>query len=60
MSNYGIITIKHLKETKNNATVGSEGHFDNEIDIAGLESFPNIDIAEPTAVQETVDGGDSQ
>ena len=27
---------------KNNAIVGNIGHFDNEIDIAGVESYPGI------------------
>jgi len=27
---------------KHNAIVGNIGHFDNEIDIAGLKKWPNI------------------
>jgi len=27
---------------KNNAIVGNIGHFDNEIDMAGLESYPGV------------------
>jgi len=27
---------------KNNAIVGNIGHFDNEIDMDGLESYPGI------------------
>jgi len=27
---------------KNNAIVGNIGHFDNEIDMAGLKKWPNI------------------
>merc|ERR1719377_202291 len=38
--NFNIITIEHMKKMKNNAIVGNIGHFDNEIDMAGLESFP--------------------
>merc|ERR1711904_84472 len=34
--NYDIITVEHMKKMKNNAIVGNIGHFDNEIDIAGL------------------------
>merc|ERR1711988_1644770 len=37
--NFNIITIEHMK---NNAIVGNIGHFDNEIDMAGLENFPGI------------------
>merc|ERR1712232_697843 len=40
--NYKIITLEHMKKMKNNAIVGNIGHFDNEIDMAGLESFPGI------------------
>merc|ERR1712083_366269 len=31
------ITLEHMKKRKNNAIVGNIGHFDNEIDMAGLE-----------------------
>jgi len=40
--NKGIVTIDHMVKMKNNAIVGNIGHFDNEIDMAGLESFPGI------------------
>merc|ERR1712223_1813828 len=40
--NYDIITLEHMKKMKNNAIVGNIGHFDNEIDMAGLENFPGI------------------
>merc|ERR1712018_463984 len=32
------------KKMKNNAIVGNIGHFDNEIDMAGLEKFPGIKV----------------
>merc|ERR1719264_1244548 len=35
--NFDIITLEHMKKMKNNAIVGNIGHFDNEIDMAGLE-----------------------
>ena len=38
--NYDIITLAHLKKMKNNAIAGNIGHFDNVIDMAGLEGFP--------------------
>tara|TARA_B110000305_G_C19186460_1_gene514508 strand:+ start:238 stop:537 length:300 start_codon:yes stop_codon:yes gene_type:complete len=31
-----------MAQMKNNAIVGNIGHFDNEIDIDGLESYPGI------------------
>jgi adenosylhomocysteinase len=40
--NKDIITVHHMAGMKNNAIVGNIGHFDNEIDIAGLEKYPGI------------------
>ena len=40
--NKDIVTVAHMAGMKNNAIVGNIGHFDNEIDIAGLEAFPGI------------------
>jgi len=40
--NFNIITLEHMKKMKNNAIVGNIGHFDNEIDMAGLESLPGM------------------
>merc|ERR1711957_899205 len=42
--NFKIITLEHMKNMKNNAIVGNIGHFDNEIDMAGLENFPGIKV----------------
>merc|ERR1712110_1159034 len=42
--NYKIITLEHMKKMKNNAIVGNIGHFDNEIDMAGLEGFAGIKV----------------
>merc|ERR1712226_1086160 len=39
---FNIITVEHMKKMKNNAIVGNIGHFDNEIDMAGLENLPGI------------------
>merc|ERR1712211_30047 len=39
--NFNIITLEHMKKMKNNAIVGNIGHFDNEIDMAGLELEAN-------------------
>lgn len=40
--NTSIITEKHMAKMKNNAIVGNIGHFDNEIDMAGLLNNPKI------------------
>jgi adenosylhomocysteinase len=42
--NFNIITLEHMKKMKNNAIVGNIGHFDNEIQMAELESFPGIKV----------------
>ncbi|MFT4043016.1 MAG: adenosylhomocysteinase [Gordonia sp. (in: high G+C Gram-positive bacteria)] len=36
--NKDIILLEHMRAMKNQAILGNIGHFDNEIDIAGLES----------------------
>ncbi len=40
--NRDIIMVEHMAKMKNNAIVGNIGHFDNEIDMAGLKNFPGI------------------
>ena len=40
--NKDIITVDLMSKMKNNAIVGNIGHFDNEIDNAGLKSYPGI------------------
>jgi adenosylhomocysteinase len=40
--NKGIVMAPHIAKMKNNAILGNIGHFDNEIDMAGLESWPGI------------------
>merc|ERR1712100_96400 len=42
--NFNIIRLEHMQKMKNNAIVGNIGHFDNEIDMAGLEAFPGIKV----------------
>jgi len=40
--NFNVITVDHMRRMKNNAIVGNIGHFDNEIDMAGLFKEPGI------------------
>jgi len=40
--NLGIITAAHMARMKHNAIVGNIGHFDNEIDMAGLKKTSGI------------------
>jgi adenosylhomocysteinase len=37
-----VITAEHMSRMKHQAIVGNIGHFDNEIDMAGLEKLPGI------------------
>ena len=40
--NFNIIRVDHMQRMKDKAIIGNIGHFDNEIDMAGLESVPGI------------------
>ncbi len=40
--NFDIITVDHMAKMKDKAIVGNIGHFDNEIDMAGLKTYPGI------------------
>jgi adenosylhomocysteinase len=40
--NKNIITAEHMRRMKDKAIVGNIGHFDNEIDMAGLAKFPGV------------------
>ena len=40
--NKDIIMATHMSKMKNNAIVGNIGHFDNEIDMAGVSAWPGI------------------
>jgi len=40
--NKDIIMVSDMVKMKNNAIVGNIGHFDNEIDMAGLEKYPGV------------------
>jgi adenosylhomocysteinase len=41
--NKGIINVADMARMKDKAIVGNIGHFDNEIDMAGLKSYPGIE-----------------
>jgi adenosylhomocysteinase len=40
--NCDILGVAHMKKMKDGAIVGNIGHFDNEIDMAGLKKVPGI------------------
>ena len=44
--NKDIITADHMAKMKHQAIVGNIGHFDNEIDMVGLEATPGIEKIE--------------
>ncbi len=41
--NRDIITADHMSRMKHQAIVGNIGHFDNEIDMAGLQATPGVE-----------------
>jgi adenosylhomocysteinase len=40
--NKNVVTVDQMSRMKHQAIVANIGHFDNEIDMAGLESYPGI------------------
>lgn len=44
--NFNIIMADHMARMKHQAIVGNVGHFDNEIDMAGLAKIPGIEKTE--------------
>ncbi|MBK7405571.1 MAG: adenosylhomocysteinase [Phycisphaerales bacterium] len=40
--NKDVLTAAHMQRMKNKAIIGNIGHFDNEIDMAGLAKIPGI------------------
>ena len=41
--NFNIITAEHMSRMKHQAIVSNIGHFDNEIDMAGLAKWPGVE-----------------
>jgi adenosylhomocysteinase len=41
--NHNIITADHMAKMKDKAIVGNIGHFDNEIDMAGLKKYKGVE-----------------
>jgi len=40
--NYNVITAEHMSRMKDQTIVCNIGHFDNEIEVAGLEAWPGV------------------
>ncbi len=41
--NKDILSVDHMRKLKHEAIVGNIGHFDNEIDMVGLEDAPDVE-----------------
>ncbi len=57
--NYHVITVDHMKRMKDKAIMGNIGHFDNEIDMAGLKKITEQTNIKPQYDQFTFDNGKS-
>jgi adenosylhomocysteinase len=59
--NRDVITVDHMKRMKHQAVVGNIGHFDNEIDMAGLAGVAGIErvVVKPQVDQWTFPDGHS-
>jgi adenosylhomocysteinase len=59
--NRDIVTLDHMRRMKHNAVLGNIGHFDNEIDMAGLQSAPGVERVriKPQVDQWVFPGGKS-
>jgi len=59
--NLGVITAEHMSKMKDQAIVCNIGHFDNEIEVAELEKWPNIKKVEvkPQVDEYVFDDGHS-
>jgi adenosylhomocysteinase len=52
--NFNIITAEHMAQMKHNAIVCNIGHFDNEIDMAGLEKMAEAGEVEKIEIKPQV------
>ena len=59
--NFNIITAEHMTKMKNKAIVANIGHFDNEIDMAGLAKVAGVTKTEikPQVHEWVFEGGNS-
>jgi adenosylhomocysteinase len=59
--NKDVVTVEQMSRMKHQAILGNIGHFDNEIDMAGLESYPGVvrDTVKPQVDVWTFPGGRS-
>jgi adenosylhomocysteinase len=59
--NRDVVTAEQMSRMKHQAILGNIGHFDNELDMAGLEAFPGIErkTVKPQVDMWTFPGGKS-
>ena len=53
--NKNIVMLEHMRQMKNNAIIGNIGHFDNEIDMQGLEDEVKEGNVEQIEIKPQVD-----
>ena len=60
--NFSVITAEHMQRMKHQAIVGNIGHFDNEIDLAGLAEVPGVEKREikPQVHEWVIPGSDGR
>jgi adenosylhomocysteinase len=61
--NKDVVTVEQMRRMKFQAIVANIGHFDNEIDMAGLESYPGVarkNVKPQVDVWTFPDGGDAK
>jgi adenosylhomocysteinase len=55
--NYNVITVEHMKQMKDQAIVCNIGHFDNEIDVAGLQKIAKRTEIKPQVAKYLMPNG---
>ncbi|MEI6079968.1 MAG: adenosylhomocysteinase [bacterium] len=55
--NYHVITVEHMKQMKDQAIVCNIGHFDNEIDVSGLQKIAKRNEIKPQVAKYTMPNG---
>ncbi len=55
--NYHVITVEHMKQMKDQAIICNIGHFDNEIDVAGLHKISKKKEIKPQVAKYIMPGG---
>ncbi len=53
--NYNIVTVEHMKRMKDKSVLGNIGHFDNELDMAGLAKLEKAGKVKKTNIKPQYD-----